>query len=166
MAVRKTVKKPVLQNPQSVPAPRGATIYPPPFNKMVAGRTRRRIGDALGLTSFGVNLTTLEPGAYSSARHWHALEDEFVYVVEGEVVLITDAGETVLRAGMAAGFPAGSPDGHQLVNRGNRPATVLEVGDRRPGEQVTYPDIDLHLRWTPIVTHKDGRPYPAPRKRR
>jgi uncharacterized cupin superfamily protein len=165
MAAGRDSKVQVLENPQSVEAVKGATIYPPPFDQLVTGRTRRRIGDPLGLTHFGVNLTTLEPGSFSSARHWHALEDEFIYVIDGEVTLITDAGETTLRAGMAAGFPAGTPDGHTIVNRGDRPATILEVGDRRPGEQVTYPDIDLHLRWTPIVTHKDGTPYP-PAKRR
>jgi len=165
MAAGEKPKGSVLEDPQSVEAVRGASAYPPPFDQIVAGRTRRRIGDALGLTHFGVNLTTLEPGTYSSARHWHALEDEFVYVIEGEVTLITDTGEKTLRPGMAAGFPAGSPDGHTIVNRGDRPATILEVGDRRPGEQVTYPDIDLHLRWTPILTHKDGTPYPPPKRR-
>jgi uncharacterized cupin superfamily protein len=165
MATKKT-GLPVLEDPRSVQAVRGATLYPPPFNKVVAGRTRRRIGDALGLTHFGVNLTTLEPGACSSLRHWHALEDEFVYVLEGEVTLVTDKGKRVLKPGTAAGFAAGTPLGHQLVNRTSKPATVLEVGDRRPGEQVTYSDADLHLSWVPIITHKDGRPYPRLRKRR
>jgi uncharacterized cupin superfamily protein len=137
---------------------RQGSSYPPPYDEPCRERSRRRLGDVAGLTQFGVNLLTLAPGAWSSQRHWHTHEDEFVYVVEGEVVLATDAGETVLRAGACAGFRAGEPDGHHLVNRSNRPAIVLEVGSRHPVTDVTeYPDIDL--RWTPGgPTRKDGTP--------
>ncbi|HUY19085.1 MAG TPA: cupin domain-containing protein [Candidatus Binataceae bacterium] len=146
-------------DPASVPESKGVTQYPEPFRALVAGRARRVLGTALGLTHFGVNLTRLDPGAHSSARHWHALEDEFIYVLEGEVTLITDEGEQTLTPGTAAGFPAGKPNAHHLVNRGNAIATYLEIGDRRPGDEVSYPEIDLAMRWTRAFTHQDGRPY-------
>lgn len=137
-----------------------STGYPEPFRALVAGRHRRRLGDAFGLTQFGVNLCRLEPGAASSQRHWHAREDEFVYVLEGEVVLVTDAGETLLGPGMVAGFPAGRPDGHHLVNRSDRDALVLEIGTRSTcGEQVVYPDIDLLYDKEKGFLHKDGTPW-------
>jgi uncharacterized cupin superfamily protein len=150
----------------TIEAIKGSTIYPKPFRALVAGRIRRRLGDAVGLSHFGVNLTTLEPGAASSARHWHALEDEFIYVLEGEVTLVTEAGEKLMRPGMAAGFPAGEANGHQLINRSERPVTFIEVGDRRPGEEVRYPDIDLHMRWAMALTRKDGRPYTVTRRKK
>jgi uncharacterized cupin superfamily protein len=133
--------------------------YPPPFDERCRARVRRALGDAAGLTQFGVNLQRLPPGAWSSQRHWHTAEDEFVWVVEGEVVLVTDEGEEVLRAGDCAGFKAGVPDGHHLQNRSDREALLLEVGSRFPGEDDTdYPDIDL--RWGPHgKTHKDGTSY-------
>lgn len=135
------------------------TGYPEPFRALVAGRHRRRLGDAFGLTQFGVNLCRLEPGAASSQRHWHAREDELVYVLEGEVVLVTDAGETVLGPGMVAGFPAGRPDGHHLINRSDRDAFVLEIGTRSTGaERVVYPDIDLVYDREKGYLHKDGTP--------
>ncbi len=120
------------------------------------------LGDAGGLTQFGVNLTTLEPGAISALRHWHSAEDEFVYVLSGEVTLITDAGAETLTAGMAAAFPAGNTDAHQLVNRSSTPATYLEVGTRSPDDEITYPDVDLHRikrdgRGT--FVRKSGEPY-------
>lgn len=146
-------------DPASIPERKGVSQYPEPFRAMVAGRARRVLGEALGLKHFGVNLTRLDPGAYSSARHWHSLEDEFIYVLEGEVTLITDEGEQTLRPGMAAGFPAAKPNAHHLVNRGSAIATYLEIGDRRPGDEVSYPDIDLAMRWSRGFTHKDGRPY-------
>lgn len=127
-------------------APRLSSNYPPAFTSIVAGREKRALGDALGLTNFGVNLTTLPPGAASSARHWHSRQDEFLYILEGEAVLVTDAGEQVLTPGMAAGFPAGRPDGHQLVNRSDRPVVYLEVGDRTAGDELDYPDIDMLAR--------------------
>ena len=139
------------------------TGYPEPFRRFVAGREKRRLGDALGLSNFGVNLTRLEPGAVSALRHWHERQDELVYVLEGELVLVTDEGETVLRPGMAAGFPAGRALGHQLVNRTDRPALYLEVGDRTAGDLVHYPADDLTAVLDPDgkyrFTHKDGRPW-------
>jgi uncharacterized cupin superfamily protein len=135
--------------------------YPSPFDEPCRQRFRRRLGDAAGLTQFGVNLLTLPPGAWSSQRHWHTVEDEFVYVVEGEVVLVTDAGEELLKAGDCAGFPAGAPDGHHLQNRSNRVATVLEVGSRRPADdEVFYSDIDMRAPKGDVgYVHRDGTPY-------
>lgn len=136
--------------------------YPVPYQEKVRGRLRRRLGDALGLSNFGVNLVTLRPGARSALRHWHTHQDEFVYVLAGTVILLTEAGETELRAGQMAGFPKGRPDGHCLVNRSPEDATYLEVGDRTPGDGVTYPDDDLVAMATPAgwaFTHKDGTPY-------
>jgi uncharacterized cupin superfamily protein len=138
------------------------TGYPPPFDRVVQGRQRRRLGNAAGLDQFGVNLTTLKPGAASALRHWHEKEDEFVYVLEGEVVLIEDGGETVLKPGDAAGFKAASGNGHQLINRSGHDVVYLEVGTRSKHERVDYPDVDLMvvrddngMRYT----HKDGKPY-------
>ena len=108
--------------------------YPEPYRSRVMPRHKRRLGDALGLTRIGINLTMLPPGKESSMRHWHTHEDEFVYVLEGEVVLRTDSGEQLLRAGMCAGFPAGATDGHQLINRSERPALYLEVSNRDPAD--------------------------------
>jgi uncharacterized cupin superfamily protein len=123
-------------------------------------RVRQALGDAAGLTQFGVNLLRLAPGAWSSQRHWHTHEDEFVWVVSGEVTLVTDAGEEILRAGDSAGFKAGVEDGHHLQNRSKSEAVVLELGSRRPEvDAADYPDVDM--RWAPGKgpTHKDGRPY-------
>ncbi len=145
---------------ESAPTRHG-TAYPPPYDEPCRARRRWKLGDAAGLTQFGVNLCRLEPGTWSSQRHWHSAEDEFVWVVEGEVVLIDDAGETVLRAGDGAGFRAGDPNGHHIVNRSDRPAVLLEVGSRREAEDaVDYPDIDLTIpKGTRAYHHKDGRPY-------
>jgi uncharacterized cupin superfamily protein len=117
--------------------------YPPPHDEKVAGRSKRRLGDAAGLTQFGVNLTTLKPGAVSSLRHWHDNQDEFVYLLEGELTLIEDDGETVLRPGDAAGFKAGVANGHHLVNRSDRDAVYLEIGTRTPRERAHFSDVDL-----------------------
>ena len=140
---------------------RFGTGYPPPYDAACAGRRRWKLGDAAGLTQFGVNLLRLPAGQWSSQRHWHTAEDEFVWVLEGEVVLVTDEGETIMRPGDCAGFKAGEPNGHQLQNRSDQEAVLLEVGSRRPGEDGgAYPDIDLML--TPGETqyrHKDGTPY-------
>lgn len=137
--------------------------YPSPFREPCEGRIRRKIGDALGLSQFGVNLVILPPGVMSSQRHWHVNEDEFVYVLEGEVVLVTDAGEQVLGPGMAAGFPHGRQDGHHLVNRSDKPAKLLEVGTRWPGgDEGVYSDIDMEFRLIDgkdTYVHKDGTPY-------
>src|SRR6202008_3041514 len=116
------------------------TGYPEPYASRVMPREKRRLGDALGLTRIGINRTTLPPGKESSMRHWHTHEDEFVFVLEGEVVLRTEAGEQLLTAGMCAGFPAGHADGHQLINRSARPAVYLEVSNRDPGDGAHYSD--------------------------
>jgi uncharacterized cupin superfamily protein len=137
--------------------------YPAPFDEPCRQRKRVRLGDAAGLTQFGVNLLRLPPGVWSSQRHWHTAEDEFVYVLEGEVVLVSDAGEEVLRAGDCAGFKAGDPNGHHLLNRTNADAVLLELGARHPDrDAVDYPDIDLTIReGTREFSHKDGKPYPS-----
>ncbi len=145
-------------------AERVGSSYPEPIRGRVGGRRKRALGDALGLRNFGVNLVRLAPGAVSSMRHWHARQDEFVYVLEGELVLVTDAGAQPLKAGMAAGFPAGASDGHHLLNRSDKDAIYLEVGDRMPGDACVYSDIDLALPPQPdtgpnVFTHKDGTPY-------
>jgi uncharacterized cupin superfamily protein len=140
------------------------STYPDPFKARVAGRAKRRLGDLFGLDQFGVNLTELAPGAMSALRHWHSHEDEFVYVLEGELVLVTDAGEEVLRPGEFVGFKAGTPDGHHLINRSDRPVRFFEVGSRRPETDcVDYPEEDLQVRpdrsGRRRFFHKDGTPY-------
>jgi len=139
-----------------------ASNYPEPFASRVAGRTKRPLGDPFGLVNFGVNLTRLAPGAVSALRHAHAKQDEFVYILAGSPVLVTDAGETLLEPGMCAGFKAGTGDAHHLVNRAQEDVVYLEIGDRTPGESATYPDDDLGValvdgKWR--FTHKDGTPY-------
>jgi uncharacterized cupin superfamily protein len=135
--------------------------YPSPYDEPCRDRMRYRLGDLAGLTQFGVNLTRLSPGAWSSQRHWHTREDEFVFIVEGEVVLITNAGEEVLRAGDTAGFKAGEDDGHQLCNRSDRDAVILEVGTRLPDEdQVFYSDIDMQLNDRSVgFVRRNGEPF-------
>ena len=150
-------------DPATVPERRGST-YPEPFRSRMGDRAKRKLGDALGLTRFGVNLVTLPPGGQSALRHWHTLEDEFVWMLEGEVVLVTDAGEQVLRAGMCAGYPAGRRDAHHVVNRSASTARYLEVGNRIEGDNAHYPDDDLM--WCEdengvYAAHKDGRRYPS-----
>ena len=144
-------------------SPRNASFYPEPFRSRVLPREKRALGDAFGLTKIGVNLTTLGPGKESSMRHHHTLEDELVYVLEGEVVLRTDQGEQVLRPGMCAGFPAGSGNGHHLVNRSDRPARYLEISNRDRNDVAAYPDDDLAYARAPDgshrFTHKDGSSY-------
>ena len=139
-----------------------STGYPPPFDRVVVGRERKRLGNAIGLDQFGVNLTTLKPGAASALRHWHEQEDELIFVLEGEVVLIEDDGETVLKPGDAAGFKANSPNGHHLVNKSSRDAVYLEVGTRSKHERAYYPDVDMmFVRDDKGVhfAHKNGEPY-------
>src|SRR5690606_10334179 len=126
----------------AVPCRRG-TDYPPPHDAPVQDRRRWRLGEAAGLTGFGVNRLELDPGVWSSQRHWHDREDEFVLVLEGEVVLVEEGGETLLQAGDCAGFKAGVANGHHLVNRSDRTAVVLEVGSRDPRDATVYPDIDM-----------------------
>lgn len=154
--------EPPALDPASV-APRSSSGYPEPFRSRVLPRAKRALGDALGLTKIGVNLTTLPPGKESSMRHFHTLEDEFVFVLEGEVVLRTNEGEQALVPGMCAGFPAGVSNGHQLVNRSDRAARYLEISNRDPRDSAEYPDADLaYVRGSdgrPVFTHKDGTPY-------
>ena len=139
---------------------RVGTGYPERFNESCAGRTRQRLGNAGGVADFGVNLMTLPPGKWSSQRHWHSHEDEFVYVINGELTLVEDGAETLLRAGDCAAFPKGTGNGHHLQNRSANPATYLEVGSRNPEDLTTCSDIDLmsHSRDGAFV-HKDGTPY-------
>ena len=144
-----------------VPVKTGS-IYPAPFKAMADARARQALGDAGGLTQFGVNLTRLPPGAATAQRHWHEAEDELVFVVSGELVLIEDGGETPLRSGEAAAFKAGNADGHHLVNRSTEDAVVLEIGSRANEERAHYPDIDLvyEERSGAIrFTNKAGEPY-------
>jgi len=138
---------------------RSGSDYPMPFAEPIAGRTRQALASAGGLTDFGVNLTRLPPGAWSSHRHWHSEEDEFVYVLSGELTLITDAGEQLLCAGDCAAFPKNSPNGHHMVNRGSDVAICLDVGSRSASDVCIYSDIDLRAD-RDDYSHKDGRPYP------
>ena len=136
------------------------TGYPPPFAAQSAGRVRQRLGDAGGLVDFGVNLMRLPPGNWSSQRHWHSKEDEFVYVLEGELTLIEDRGETVLRAGDCAAFPKNSGNGHHMINRSNAMAVYLEAGSRSPVDVITCSDVDMMSPSTDgRFLHKDGTPY-------
>lgn len=148
-------------DPATVPERTGSN-YPPALRGPEENRIKQALGDALGLTGFGVNLVRLPPDSWSSIRHWHAREDEFVYVLEGEIILVTEEGEQVLGPGAAAGFPAGKADGHHLINRGSATATYIEVGNRSPEEAVTYPDVDLRLQRSPgnrVYTNRKGEPY-------
>ena len=154
------LKLPAL-DPATLPENRGTT-YPEPFKSRLGDRARRRLGNACGLTQFGVNLVTLGPGGQSALRHAHSREDEFVYVLSGELVLIANGGEQVLKAGMCAGYPCGSGDAHHMLNRSKQLAQYLEIGTRVDDDEVTYPDDDL--RWVKrggkeIPAHKDGRLY-------
>ena len=138
------------------------TGYPPPLDRVVQGRERKRLGNAVGLDQFGVNLTTLKPGAASALRHWHENEDEFVYILEGEVVLVENDGETVLRPGDAAGFKANSGNGHHLVNRTDSDVVLLEIGTRAKHERAEYSDVDMVIIRDDDgarYTHKNGEPY-------
>ena len=146
-----------------VPPRAKASNYPEPFASRVAGRRKQALGEVFGLKSFGVNRTTLAPGAMSALRHWHGVQDELIYVLSGRPTLVTDAGETVLEPGMCMGFKGGDPDGHHLLNRTEEDVVYLEVGDRRPGDSAEYPDDDLRA----VVgadgktqfRHKNGAPY-------
>jgi uncharacterized cupin superfamily protein len=144
----------------SAVAVRKGTGYPDPFNEPCADRTRRRLGDAGGLRDFGVNLMTLPPGGWSSQRHWHSHEDELVYVLEGELTLVEDGGETLLRAGECAAFPKGTGNGHHLKNLSSAVAVYLEAGSRSPHDLTTCSDIDMMSSSADgRFVHKDGSPY-------
>jgi uncharacterized cupin superfamily protein len=157
-----TLRLPAI-DPATLPA-RTSSGYPEPYRSRCLPREKRALGDALGITKFGVNVTTLPPGKESSMRHWHTAEDEMVFVLEGEVVLRTDAGEQTLTAGMAAGFPCNTGDGHQLINRSDRPARYLEISNRDPADEATYSDEDVDLAMVRaegklVFTRKDGTRY-------
>lgn len=149
-------------DPQAI-EPRTGAGYPEPFRQNVVSRRKRVLGDAFGLTRFGVNLVELPPAAWSSQRHWHTHEDEFIYVVSGELTLVTDDGEQLLTPGMVAGFPAGDRDGHHLINNGEGVACYLEIGDRNGQDEVFYPDIDLLYKINDnadrVFSNRDGVPY-------
>jgi uncharacterized cupin superfamily protein len=145
---------------KSVPEHKGSK-YPAPFHLPAGERVRQRLGDAGGLTQFGVNLLQLPPGAWSSQRHWHSAEDEFTWVLSGEVTLVTNEGEQILRAGECATFPKGERNGHHLINKSSETAILLEVGTRSTDDVCDYPDIDLRIdAQVGHYTHKDGTPYP------
>ncbi len=155
---------PVAMVAKEVPPRTRKSIYPEQFVARIGGRIKRSLGDQFGLTIFGVNLTTLKPGAISALRHAHDKQDEFVYILEGSPVLVTDEGETPLTPGMCAGFKCGTKNGHHLVNRSGSDVVYLEIGDRSPGDSAHYPDDDLKAVKSPdgqsrVFHHKDGRPY-------
>ncbi len=152
-----TLKLPAF-NPLELPES-NATGYPPPYSEDARRRFNRKLGDHAGLANFGVVLTRIVPGGQSSHRHAHSKWDEFVWVLEGETVLHTDAGEQILTPGMCAGFPAGNGDAHRFLNRTDKDVLLLVVGDRTDGEEVSYPDVDMHLKHGQGFFHKDGRKY-------
>ena len=153
---------PVAVTAADVPARSRPSVYPEPFASRMAGRAKRQLGDLFGLTSFGVNLTRLAPDAVSALRHAHTKQDEFVYILQGRPTLHTDEGRTQLSPGMCAGFKAGTGNGHRLINETTEEVVYLEVGDRTPGDEGSYPDDDLKAslvegKWK--FVHKDGKPY-------
>jgi len=154
-------KKPILATQAAVRSK--PTNYPEPFASRVKGREKRPLGDHFGIKNFGVNLTRLEPGAVSSLRHCHTVQDEFLYVLSGHPTLITNSGESELVPGMCVGFPAGNGDAHHLLNRTTEDVVYLEVGDRNPGDSGSYPDDDIQAvmgnNGTWNFSHKDGTPY-------
>lgn len=156
-------QKPIAIEAAAVPEVRAAMRYPEFVSSRVAGRVRRALGDYFGLTRFGVNLTRIPPGGASALRHAHSREDELVYILEGEPILFTNAGETPLRPGMCAGFKAGSGEAHHLVNKTGSDVIFLEIGDRNPGDTVVYPDDDLgraiSAEGRRVFVHRDGTPY-------
>lgn len=155
-------QKPIAVMASTAPLRTKPTNYPEPFASMMAGRKKRLLGDLFGLSNFGVNLTQLLPGAASALRHAHSKQDEFIYILYGHPVLLTDAGETQLSPGMCAGFKAGTGNAHQLVNRTSEEVHYLEIGDRSAGDSAHYPDDDIKAllvegKWQ--FEHKDGSPY-------
>jgi uncharacterized cupin superfamily protein len=146
-----------------LPAQPGQSVYPEPFARRVAGRSKRKLGDLFGLKNFGVNLTTLEPGAVSALLHTHTVQDEFVYVIEGRPTVVIGDAEYELSPGECIGFAAGTGLAHQVINRTHEQVAYIEIGDRTAGEQVDYPQDDIAASQTPdgtwLMTHKDGTPY-------
>jgi uncharacterized cupin superfamily protein len=156
-------RNPIAVTAADVPARSKPSVYPEPFGSRMAGREKRQLGDLFGLTNFGVNLTRLAPNAVSALRHAHTKQDEFIYVLQGQPTLHTDEGRTRLSPGMCAGFKAGTGNGHRLINDTTKEAVYLEVGDRTPGDEGSYPDDDLKAvlvegKWK--FVHRDGTPYP------
>jgi uncharacterized cupin superfamily protein len=155
--------KPIALNAADVPPRKTKSTYPEKFARRLGERVKRPLGDVFGLTIFGVNLTTLPPGAMSALRHAHTRQDEFIYILEGTPTLITDSGETLLKPGMCAGFKCGTGEAHHLVNKGELDVAYLEVGDRTLGDEASYPDDDIVAVKTPDgtrkFTRKDGTPY-------
>jgi len=154
--------KPIAVTANEVPARTKPSVYPEPFASRMAGREKRQLGDLFGLTNFGVNLTRLAPNAVSALRHAHTRQDEFVYILQGRPTLHTDEGRTQLSPGMCAGFKAGTGNGHRLVNETAEEVVYLEVGDKTPGDEGSYPDDDIRAllvegKW--MFVHKDGTPY-------
>lgn len=143
----------------AIPVEDGAN-YPPPFDQPCLDQTFQRLGRSQGLTRFGVNLSIIPPGGWSSQRHWHSLEDEFIWIVDGELTLVSDDGEQILCVGDCAAFKAGNPDGHHLINKSDRMARVLEVGNSDPLDLCTYSDIDM-VAGPQGYRHRDGSPYPT-----
>ena len=153
---------PIAVTAADVPARSKPSVYPEPFASRMAGREKRQLGDLFGLTNFGVNLTRLAPDAVSALRHAHTKQDEFIYVLQGQPTLHTDEGRTLLSPGMCAGFKAGTGNGHRLINETTEEVVYLEVGDRTPGDEGSYPDDDLKAvlvegKWK--FVHKDGASY-------
>jgi uncharacterized cupin superfamily protein len=146
-----------------VEAKTGQTFYPEPFAQVVAGRTKRKLGDLFGLTNFGINLTNLEPGAASALYHWHSVQDEFIFVLEGTATVLFGDDDFELAAGDCIGFKAGTKVAHQVVNRSDARVSYIEIGDRLPGDDGSYPRDDLAFQFRPdgsiVFTHKDGTPY-------
>ena len=156
------IEKPIAVTASEVPARTKPSVYPEPFASRMAGREKRPLGDLFGLANFGVNLTRLAPNAVSALRHAHSKQDEFIYVLQGSPTLHTDEGRTQLSPGMCAGFKAGTGNGHCLTNETTEEIVYLEVGDRTPGDEGSYPDDDLMAllldgKWK--FFHKDGTPY-------
>jgi uncharacterized cupin superfamily protein len=157
-----TTKPSIALRAEDAPPRTKPSNYPEPFASMMSGRLKRTLGDLFGLSNFGVNLTHLAPNSVSALRHAHSRQDEFIYVLQGRPVLITDEGRSQLEPGMCAGFKAGTGNGHQLMNESAEDVVYLEVGDRTPGDAASYPDDDLQAMlvdgsWK--FTHKDGTPY-------
>jgi uncharacterized cupin superfamily protein len=148
-------------NPENVPS-RTTSVYPEQFQHLMVGRVKKALGNAAGLKNFGVNLVKLAPGSCSALRHWHTRQDEFIYVIKGEVTLITNTGEQILKPEMMAAFPAGEEDGHKLINRSDTEVIYLEIGDRTSDDEAIYPDDDLIAKSTPkgwIFMHRNGVLY-------
>lgn len=155
--------KPKALQAVAAPAVMGSTLYPPPYDALVKGRLKRKLGDVFGLTNFGINLTDLQPGSMSALAHHHSKQDEFIYVVHGTLTLVLDNEEQTLQAGDCYGFKAGTGVAHHLINKSNASASYLEIGDRSADDRVEYTDADLKLNSRPdgslAPVHKDGRPY-------